>query len=153
NSSKDAKKPNAIVYNEESAKWLVPNGYYTITKRFSSKEENQRIVARVLNPQGNLPGVDLVGIENHLNYFHLNKQPLDRLIAYGLAAYLNAAVVDNHFRIFSGHTQVNATDLKQMKYPSLGVLQQLGEWAILQNNFVPNEIDQQLAHLCQSHNS
>lgn len=146
-----SKKPNAITYNEVTKRWLSPSGYYTLTKRFSSKEENQRIVARVTNPES-LPG-DVIGIENHLNYFHIRKAPLGRVMAYGLAAYLNASLVDNHFRMFSGHTQVNATDLKKMLYPSLQILEQLGEWAILQNSFKPTDIDQQLRMLLkQSHN-
>lgn len=36
-------------------------------------------------------------------------------------------MVDEYFRTFSGHTQVNATDLKNLKYPSLQTLQRLGQ--------------------------
>lgn len=139
------KKPNAIDVNLISQKWLSPNGYYTVTKRFSSKEENQRIVARVINPN-KLPGY-YIGIENKLNYFNLKKGPLPKVLAYGLAAYLNSSIVDNHFRIFSGHTQVNATDLSQMLYPSEEILNKLGEWAIQKHAFIPTEIDQKLREM------
>ncbi|MFX5081123.1 SAM-dependent methyltransferase, partial [Acinetobacter baumannii] len=46
--------------------------------------------------------------------------------AMGLACFLNSTVLDDYFRIFSGHTQVNATDLRNMKYPSLENLRILG---------------------------
>lgn len=35
----DPKKANAILLNEETKKLLYPNGYYTIIRRFSAKEE------------------------------------------------------------------------------------------------------------------
>jgi adenine-specific DNA-methyltransferase len=34
--------------------------------------------------------------------------------------------VDQFFRTFSGHTQVNATDLRSMRYPSQSQLADLG---------------------------
>ena len=60
---------------------------------------------------------DLVGFENHLNYFHIHGKGLPKGLAKGLALYLNSTFVDQYFRLFSGHTQVNATDLRKMPYP------------------------------------
>jgi adenine-specific DNA-methyltransferase len=54
-------------------------------------------------------------------------------LAHGLAVFLSTTAVDENFRRFSGHTQVNATDLKLMKYPSREALIALGAWAIEQN--------------------
>ena len=54
------------------------------------------------------------GFENHLNYFHENGEGLPLDLAKGLAAFLNSDAVDQYFRIFSGHTQVNATDLRNL---------------------------------------
>jgi len=48
-------------------------------------------------------------------------------LAKGLTAFLNSTLVDEYFRQFSGHTQVNATDLRSLKYPSLSQLLALGE--------------------------
>jgi adenine-specific DNA-methyltransferase len=45
---------------------------------------------------------------------------------------LNATAVDDYFRTFNGHTQVNATDLKRLKYPSRETLITLGEWEMTQ---------------------
>ena len=71
----------------------------------------------------------LVGFENHLNYFHSGGKGLDADLAFGLAAYLNSSIVDLYFRQFNGHTQVNAGDLRMMRYPGLKELQLLGQAA------------------------
>lgn len=47
-------------------------------------------------------------------------------LARGLAAFLNGTLVDAYFRQFNGHTQVNATDLRSMSYPTLEQLRRLG---------------------------
>ncbi|MHC5720660.1 MAG: adenine methyltransferase, partial [Nostoc sp.] len=46
--------------------------------------------------------------------------------ARGLAVYLNSTLVDAFFRLFNGHTQVNATDLRKLKYPCMEQLLSLG---------------------------
>lgn len=136
------KKPNAIVVCPETEKWLLPKGFYTVVRRFSSKEERRRIVAYVVDP-GKFDAVQL-GFENHLNVFHFNKQGIAEGLAYGLAVYLNSTLVDAHFRRFSGHTQVNATDLRQLKYPSLEILLSLGQWAKSHHSLTQLEIDQKV---------
>lgn len=127
------KKPNAIAVNTDTEKWLYPSGYYCVVRRLSSKEEKHRIVASVVQPQV-FGDVNRIGFENHLNVFHAGKQSLPAALAYGLALYLNTTAVDDDFRRFNGHTQVNATDLKLMKYPSRQQLMQMGSWAMEQEN-------------------
>ena len=120
-------KPNAIMRNDATEKWLVPSGWYVIVKRFSSKEERRRIVATLCDP-ATLPG-SAVGIENKLNFLHEGKRPLPEMIARGLTVYLNTTEIDRAFRLFSGHTQVNATDLRRMKFPSRRQLEAIGRVA------------------------
>jgi adenine-specific DNA-methyltransferase len=67
-----------------------------------------------------------IAFENHLNVFHANGRGFDRDFAHGLCVWLNSTAVDQCFRTFSGHTQVNATDLRSMRYPSQDQLQRLG---------------------------
>lgn len=122
----DLKKPNAIRRNVATEKWLYPNGHYCVVRRFSSKEEKRRIVAGVLHPR-DIGGAEKVGFENHLNVFHQGRQGLPETLAKGLASYLNTDAVDQFFRRFNGHTQVNATDLRLLKYPSREALMALGE--------------------------
>jgi adenine-specific DNA-methyltransferase len=139
----DLKKPNAIQRNAETEKWLFPNGYYCVVRRFSSKEEQRRIIASVVEPAA-FRDADMLGFENHLNVFHENKKGLSEPLARGLSVFLNSSVVDEWFRRFNGHTQVNATDLKSMKYPSRAVLLLLGKKA----KNLPND-QEAIDHLIQ----
>lgn len=119
------KKPNAILRNLETEKWFYPSGFYCVVRRFSSKEERRRIVACVVSPS-EFGGAEVLGFENHLNVFHENRHGTSEHMAKGLSLYLNTTMVDEHFRQFSGNTQVNATDLKLIKYPSRETLISLG---------------------------
>ncbi len=66
-------------------------------------------------------------VENHLNVIHTSKNGLDNDLAAGLFVYLNTNYFDQTFREFSGHTQVNATDLRNMKYPTKTQLVEMGK--------------------------
>lgn len=137
-----SKKPNAVVLHPATRKWLYPNGCYTVVRRFSSKEERRRIVAHVIEP-----GVfksDEIGFENHLNVFHAGKKGIGEDIARGLTVFLNATAVDQYFRRFSGHTQVNATDLRLLRYPERKVLEALGRWARKRGCLTQERIDKKI---------
>jgi adenine-specific DNA-methyltransferase len=121
---KRGKKPNALVHAPETADLWMPSGNYVLVKRFSSKEERRRVVAALFTPES-APG-DRIGFENHLNVLHRSGEGLPALMARGLAAFLNSTLVDTHFRQFNGHTQVNATDLRNLRYPTVEQLTQLG---------------------------
>lgn len=120
----EGKKPNAILACDETSNLLIPSGYYVLVKRFTAKEERRRVVASVFDPQR--VKAKLVGFENHVNYFHAKRQSLSANMAKGLALFLNSSIFDEYFRLFSGHTQVNATDLRKMRYPSRSELLRLG---------------------------
>jgi len=142
------KKPNAIERNADTEKWLYPSGFYCVVRRFSSKEEKRRIVASVVEPSA-FGDVPVLGFENHLNLFHESKRGLPEALARGLAVFLNTTAVDENFRRFNGHTQVNATDLKLMKYPSRENLIELGEWAMQQGTLTQEQIDAKLGTLTE----
>ncbi len=119
------RKPNAIRRNRDTSDLLMQNGPYVLVKRFSAKEERRRIVA-ALSDSDLIPG-PLVGFENHLNVFHERGGPIDPAVARGLVTFLNSSIVDVFFRQWSGHTQVNATDMRRFRYPSRDELRSLGE--------------------------
>jgi len=141
-----AKKPNAIRRNVDTEKWLYPTGFYCVVRRLSSKEENRRIVASVVRPNA-FANAEMLGFENHLNVFHEGKHGLPEMLAHGLAVFLNTTAIDENFRCFNGHTQVNATDLRLIKYPSRATLMTLGEWAMRCGELTQAMIDEQLESL------
>ena len=136
---RQSKKPNAIMNNAETKKWLYPNGSYTVVRRFSSKEERRRIVAHVVDPSAFK--ATAIAFENHLNVFHSGKKGIGRDVAHGLSVFLNSTAVDDYFRRFSGHTQVNATDLRLLRYPELKELEELGQWAQEQGRLTQELVD------------
>jgi adenine-specific DNA-methyltransferase len=140
------KKPNAIQLNPETERWLYPNGTYCVVRRFSAKEEKRRVVARVVDSTA-FPTTLFLGFENHLNLFHEKKHGLPQTLAYGLAVYLNSTGVDDYFRRFNGHTQINATDLRLIHYPSRKTLMTLGAWALKIENLTQEMIDQKIESL------
>ncbi|WP_420638300.1 Eco57I restriction-modification methylase domain-containing protein [Candidatus Poriferisocius sp.] len=123
----NGRKPNALVRCDATEGLLMPSGYYVLTKRFSSKEERRRVTATVV--AGSDFSCEAVAFENHLNVFHHFGQGLSESLARGLALFLNTTTVDQYFRQFNGHTQVNATDLRNLRYPTLETLIQIGNLA------------------------
>lgn len=134
---KNPRKPIAIEQNQETEKWLIKSGWYVLIKRFSAKEEKRRVVAAVCHPVDTA----LLGLENHLNYYHAQGKGMNPNLARGLAAFLNSTLFDSYFRQFSGHTQVNATDLRRIRYPSKDDLIRLGS-QIGDRQFNQEEIDE-----------
>jgi adenine-specific DNA-methyltransferase len=118
------RKANALALGPGAEELLVPQGYYVLVKRFSAKEERRRVVAAVYDPS-RIPS-NRVAFENHLNYYHIQGSGLPVTIAKGLAAFLNSTLVDSYFRQFSGHTQVNAADLRSFRYPAWDRLISIG---------------------------
>jgi adenine-specific DNA-methyltransferase len=142
------KKPNAILSSDQTRDLMVPKGHYVLTKRFSAKEEPRRVVAAIYDPSR--VKAPLVGFENHLNYFHAGGTGLPPNLARGLALYLNSTLFDQYFRLFSGHTQVNATDLRKMRYPTREQFIRLGAYV---KDRMPEQaaVDEILKKECESH--
>jgi adenine-specific DNA-methyltransferase len=135
---KRGKKPNGLVDAPETAELWMPAGTYVLVKRFSSKEERRRVVAAVFDP-AKVPGKK-VGFENHLNVFHRGGCGLPPALARGLSAFLNSTLVDSYFRQWSGHTQVNATDLRNLRYPSPDAIEKLGR-RVAGSSLAQHELD------------
>lgn len=141
----DVRKYNSIYPADHNLSRLRPIGNYVLVKRMSSKEERRRIVAAVYN--SNDYNMNLIGFENKINYFHRNGEGFDLLVAKGLSLYLNSTQIDTYFRQFSGNTQVNASDLKRIKYPSLQKLSVLGN-AYGTTLPIQTEIDRLVEQIC-----
>jgi len=122
---KKNKKPAAIACSEKTSSLLLPVKNYVLLKRFTSKEQRRRLDAAVLK-QSEFPH-ESVGIENHVNYIHKPKGSLSVGEAFGIAALLNTGLIDNYFRSLNGHTQVNATEIRNLPLPDLSVIKKIGE--------------------------
>jgi len=117
-------KPDAFEVTADSLRLLVPCGNYVLIRRFSAKEERRRLVASALLT-GDLPG-EHWALENHLNYVYHAHRELSREQAVGVSAVFNSILFDRYFRVFSGNTQVNATEVRTMRFPDLSVLGTIG---------------------------
>lgn len=149
------KKPNAISVSKETMSSLWANkGYYVVIKRLSSKEEKRRISAAIYD-SSDFPG-EYVGFDNKLNVIHINKSGLDYQLALGICVYLNCTLLDRFYRLFGGHTQVNATDLRSLHYPDVTSLRRIGNRAAkveLSQNLIDEIIETEIENMPGKDNS
>jgi adenine-specific DNA-methyltransferase len=103
---------------------LLPRGNYVLLRRFSAKEEKRRLVAACLLRSEQK--TQRIAFENHLNYVYHFDRELTEDETFGVAALFNSAVLDRYFRVLSGNTQVNATEIRNLHFPSLGTLASVG---------------------------
>ena len=144
------RKQQYIQYNNASKRLLVKNSNYVLMRRFSSKEENQRLV--VAPYLASAIKSNIIALENHLNYIYRPQGELTIEEVYGLAALYNCTLLDNYFRTFSGNTQVSATEIKDMPLPDLHVIEKIGT-LILKNDLRYNEVDQMVKEVIVGSNS
>ena len=89
------------------------------------KRSDDASLLRLYDP--NITNTEQVGFDNKTNYIHERGSGLEERLARGLTVFLNSSVVDEFFRLFSGHTQVNAADLRRMQFPSIQQLRELSQ--------------------------
>ena len=116
-------KPNALAVSGPKDGLLFPAGWYVLVDRFSAKEDRRRVVATLYDPAR--IDTEYVAFDNKLNVLHRGHAGLPEPLAKGLAVFLNSTAVDAYFRQFSGHTQVNAGDLRSLRFPPGGALDRL----------------------------
>lgn len=112
---------------------LLPNKNYVLLRRFSSKDDNSRLVAAPYF--GNMSQYEFVGIENKLNYIYRPKGHLRRDEVMGLTALLDSEIFDAYFRTFNGNINVSATELRMMPLPPIETIREIGRKIILRNNY------------------
>lgn len=118
---------------DESKPILIPNKNYVFLRRFSSKDDKSRLIAAPYFC--NFINADCIGVENKLNYIYRPKGHLERSEVVGLCALLNSSLFDSFFRIFNGNVNVSATELREMPFPPLETIKELGNNIILSNDF------------------
>jgi adenine-specific DNA-methyltransferase len=117
-------KPTAFRVCRGSLKHLVPTRNYVLLRRFSAKEDPRRLTASwLLRTAEARP---YLALENHLNYVYHAERELTSDEVYGLTALFNSALLDRYFRVISGNTQVNATEIRTMRFPALDRVAAIG---------------------------
>ena len=110
------KKDVSFMLSKEHEKHTVPNCNFVLLKRFATKEEKRRLVSGVHLKCAH--ECEVIGFGNKTNYIGATNRELGRDEAYGLAAIFNSSFMDIYFRCISGNTQVNATEIRVMKFPT-----------------------------------
>lgn len=128
-----SQKGQYINIEDKSRSVLIPNKNYILLRRFSSKDDKNRLVAAPYFC--NFIRSDFIGVENKVNYIYRPDGHLERNEVVGLCALLNSSLFDAYFRIFNGNVNVSATELKSMSLPSLEIIQEIGDTIILSNDF------------------
>ncbi|HCF4138926.1 TPA: N-6 DNA methylase [Pseudomonas aeruginosa] len=117
----DNRRPRHIKSSSETNKILLEKGNYVLVRRISFKESKTRIIAAPLLEMQFKKG--MLGIENHLNYIWSTKKNMSREVCIALYSFLSTETVDRFVRRFSGHTQINATDLNSLPIPDIKQLE------------------------------
>lgn len=119
------KKEVSFMLNDGHEKHTIANGTFVLLKRFSSKDEKRRLVSGVYLASAH--DCELIGFGNKINYIGLSGGKLTIAEAYGLAAIFNSSFMDKYFRCISGNTQVNATEIRIMKFPTREQVKEIGK--------------------------
>jgi len=126
-------KGQYVNIEDKSKSILIPNKNYVLLRRFSSKDDKNRLVAAPYFC--NFIKSDYIGVENKVNYIYRPDGYLGRNEIVGLCALLNSSLFDAYFRIFNGNVNVSATELSAMTLPPLDLIQEIGDTIILSNEF------------------
>jgi len=133
------KKEQYINIEEKAMPLLIPNKNYILLRRFSSKDDKNRLIAAPYFC--NFMKSDYIGVENKVNYIYRPNGHLERNELIGLCALLNSNLFDAYFRIFNGNVNVSATELREMSLPPLDTILEIGDTIILANDFSVENIN------------
>lgn len=119
------KKDVSFILGEGHEKHTIENDNFVLLRRFSSKDEKRRLVSSVFLKS--IHECDFIGFGNKTNYIGVTDEKLTETEAYGLTAIFNSSFMDRYFRCISGNTQVNATEIRVMKFPTREQVKKVGE--------------------------
>lgn len=119
---------------------LIPNKNYILLRRFSTKDDKSRLIAAPYFC--NYAKSNFIGVENKVNYIYRKKGHLERSEVAGLCALLNSELFDIYFQIFNGNVNVSATELREMRFPPINDIKEIGKKIILSNDYSMNKVNQ-----------
>lgn len=126
-------KGQYIKIENGSKSLLIPNKNYILLRRFSTKDDKSRLIAAPYFC--NYAKSNYIGVENKVNYIYRKKGHLERSEVAGLCALLNSELFDTYFQIFNGNVNVSATELREMRFPPVNDIKEIGNKVILSNDY------------------
>ncbi len=137
---KQLKEKGQFIRIESNSKsLLITNKNYILLRRFSTKDDKSRLIAAPYFC--NYAKADYIGVENKVNYIYRKDGHLDRDEVVGLCALLNSELFDTYFQIFNGNVNVSATELREMRFPPLKNIKEIGKKIILSNDYSMNNVN------------
>jgi adenine-specific DNA-methyltransferase len=133
-------KGQFIKIEPASKSLLIPNKNYILLRRFSTKDDKSRLIAAPYFC--NYAKSNFIGVENKVNYIYRKKGHLERSEVAGLCALLNSELFDIYFQIFNGNVNVSATELREMRFPPINDIKEIGNKIILSNDYSMNNVNQ-----------
>lgn len=133
-------KGQFIKIEPASKSLLIPNKNYILLRRFSTKDDKSRLIAAPYFC--NYVKSNFIGVENKVNYIYRKKGHLERSEVAGLCALLNSELFDIYFQIFNGNVNVSATELREMRFPPINDIKEIGNKIILSNDYSMNNVNQ-----------
>ena len=138
-------KGQFIRIENRSKSLLIPNKNYILLRRFSTKDDKSRLIAAPYFC--NYVKSEFIGVENKVNYLYRKNGHLDRTEVVGLCALLNSELFDTYFQIFNGNVNVSATELREMKFPPLQDIKEIGNQIIISNDYSMNNVNSIVSEL------
>lgn len=137
---KQLKEKGQYIRKESNSKsLLIPNKNYIFLRRFSTIDDKSRLIAAPYFC--NYTKSDHIGVENKVNYIYRKDGHLDRDEVVGLCALLNSELFDTYFQIFNGNVNVSATELREMRFPPLYTIKEIGNKIILSNDYSMSNVN------------
>ena len=106
---------NALEVNEQTANTLIDAQNVILLKRISSNSDKQRMKCTVLRKSDCTS--NKLALSNHIQYIS-GEALQDTDLALKIAKYLSSNDVEKSIRAISGTTQVNASDIDLIRFPS-----------------------------------
>jgi len=113
-----------IANNQQSNSKTIKNQNYILLRRFSSKDDNAKLVATPYLEKNF--SHNRLGVENHLNYLYKKEGTLEVKEVFGLSVLYNSSIFDAYIRSLSGNTQVSATELNGLPLPPINIIKKIG---------------------------
>jgi len=115
----EERKPRHVLVENRQILKLPQSGGYVLLKRISSNDSpnGKRLFPAFLSRQ--TVGMKYVGIENHVQYFHRDGQPLSNSECIKLIAFLNSDEANAVISSTGGTTQINCADISKLRLEEL----------------------------------